>query len=150
MLGVGLACVVEPSASNMGYITLVDPPERRATTPPKDGNAETVTIAMDPGGGVQRRLHVDTAGPGSPDGGGRDRRRCAGVRPVDVTVHPGADTSARPFTVSSGNYSSRFAVTVASAVHSPPCAWPDGIRAVAAPMLESPPDDLELSTAPPG
>src|SRR3982751_4785930 len=42
VLGIGLACVVEPSASNMGYITLVDPPDRRAATLPKDGNAETV------------------------------------------------------------------------------------------------------------
>jgi 2-furoyl-CoA dehydrogenase large subunit len=66
------------------------------------------------------------------------------VRPEDVTVHPGADTSARPFTVSSGNYSSRFAVTVASAVHVAGVRLAERVRAVAAEMLECAPDDLEL------
>ena len=52
------------------------------------------------------------------------------------TVHPGADTAARPFTVSSGNYSSRFAVTVASAVHTAAVQLAERVRLVAADMLE--------------
>ncbi|MCA1847257.1 MAG: molybdopterin-dependent oxidoreductase, partial [Actinobacteria bacterium] len=62
----------------------------------------------------------------------------------DVTVHPGADTGARPFTVSSGNYSSRFAVTVASAVHEGAVQLAERVRAVAAHMLECAPGDVEL------
>jgi len=143
-LGVGIACVVEPSASNMGYITLVDPPARRATTLPKDGNAETVTIAMDPGGGVSVAFTSTPQGQGHRTVAAQIVADALGVRPEDVTVHPGADTTARPFTVSSGNYSSRFAVTVAGAVEVAARRLADRVRAVAAPMLESAPDDLEL------
>jgi 2-furoyl-CoA dehydrogenase large subunit len=142
--GVGIACVVEPSASNMGYITLVDPPERRATTLPKDGNAETVSIAMDPGGGVSVAFTSTPQGQGHRTVAAQIVADALGVAPGDVTVHPGADTTARPFTVSSGNYSSRFAVTVASAVHLAATRLAERVKAVAAPMLESVPEDLEL------
>jgi 2-furoyl-CoA dehydrogenase large subunit len=145
ILGVGIACVVEPSASNMGYITLVDPPERRATTLPKDGNAETVTIAMDPGGGVSVAFTSTPQGQGHRTVAAQIVADALGIRPGDVTVHPGADTTTRPFTVSSGNYSSRFAVAVASAVHVAAVQLAERVRAVAAPMLEARPEDLELA-----
>src|SRR5205807_8457399 len=67
-----------------------------------------------------------------------------GVRLGDVTVHPGADTTARPFTVSAGNYSSRFAVTVAGAVHVAAVRLAERVRAIAAEMLEAAPGDVEL------
>jgi len=143
-VGVGLACVVEPSASNMGYITLVDPPDRRATAAPKDGNAETVTISMDPGGGVSVAFTSTPQGQGHRTVAAQIVADALGVPPDEVTVHPGADTTIRPFTVSSGNYSSRFAVTVAAAVHLAALRLAERVRAVAAPMLESHPDDLEL------
>ncbi len=144
VLGVGLACVVEPSASNMGYITLVDPAERRAATLPKDGNAETVSISMDPGGGVSVAFTSTPQGQGHRTVAAGIVADAVGVRPEDVTVHPGADTAVRPFTVSSGNYSSRFAVTVASAVHVAATRLAERVRAVAAEMLECAPADLEL------
>lgn len=144
LLGVGLACVVEPSASNMGYITLVDPADRRAGTLPKDGNAETVSIAMDPGGGVSVAFTSTPQGQGHRTVVAGIVADALGMRPEDVVVHPGADTTARPFTVSSGNYSSRFAVTVASAVHVAAVRLAERLRAIAADMLECAPDDLEL------
>ncbi|MGH9012265.1 MAG: xanthine dehydrogenase family protein molybdopterin-binding subunit, partial [Acidimicrobiia bacterium] len=144
LLGVGLACVVEPSASNMGYITLVDPSERRAVTLPKDGNAETVSISMDPGGGVSVAFTSTPQGQGHRTVAAGIVADVLGVRPEDVTVHPGADTGTRPFAVSSGNYSSRFAVTVASAVHVATVRLAERVRAIAAEMLECAPDDLEL------
>src|SRR4051794_33421441 len=39
-IGIGIACVVEPSVSNMGYITLALTPDERAAGLPKSGNAE--------------------------------------------------------------------------------------------------------------
>ncbi|HEV8624796.1 MAG TPA: xanthine dehydrogenase family protein molybdopterin-binding subunit [Acidimicrobiia bacterium] len=144
LVGVGLACVVEPSASNMGYISLVDPPEQRAATLPKDGNAETVSITLDPGGGVSVAFTSTPQGQGHRTVTAGIVADVLGVRSEDVTVHPGADTSVRPFTVSSGNYSSRFAVTVASAVHVATVRLAERVRAIAAEMLECAPDDLEL------
>jgi 2-furoyl-CoA dehydrogenase large subunit len=128
----------------MGYITLVDPAERRAATLPKDGNAETVSIAMDAGGGVSVAFTSTPQGQGHRTVVAGIVAEALGVRPEDVTVHPGADTSTRPFTVSSGNYSSRFAVTVASAVHVAGVRLGERVRAIAADMLECAPDDLEL------
>ena len=145
LLGVGLACVVEPSASNMGYITLVDPAERRAATLPKDGNAETVSIAMDPGGGVSVAFTSTPQGQGHCTVAAGIVADALGVRTEEVTVHPGADTTARPFTVSSGNYSSRFAVTVASAVHTAAVQLAERVRLVAADMLECAAGDVELA-----
>ena len=144
VLGVGIACVVEPSASNMGYITLVDPPERRAATLPKDGNAETVSIAMDAGGGVSVAFTSTPQGQGHRTVAAGIVADALGLRPADITVHPGADTTTRPFTVSSGNYSSRFAVTVASAVHVAAVRLAERVRAVAAEMLECATGDVEL------
>jgi 2-furoyl-CoA dehydrogenase large subunit len=144
VLGVGLACVVEPSASNMGYIALVDPAERRVATLPKDGNAETVAISMDPGGGVTVAFTSTPQGQGHRTVVAGIVAGVLGVRPEDVTVHPGADTGARPFTVSSGNYSSRFAVTVAGAVHVAGEQLAQRVRAIAADMLECAASDVEL------
>jgi 2-furoyl-CoA dehydrogenase large subunit len=99
---------------------------------------------MDPGGGVSVAFTSTPQGQGHRTVAAQIVADALGVAPGDVTVHPGADTTARPFTVSSGNYSSRFAVTVASAVHLAATRLAERVKAVAAPMLESVPEDLEL------
>src|SRR5437764_13200882 len=99
---------------------------------------------MDPGGGVSVAFTSTPQGQGHRTVAAQIAADALGVRPDEITVHPGADTSVRPFTVSSGNYSSRFAVSVASAVHMVALRLAERVRAVAAPMLESRPDELEL------
>jgi 2-furoyl-CoA dehydrogenase large subunit len=108
LAGVGVACIVEPSISNMGYITLAQTPEERATTWPKSGNAEGAAIQIDPLGGITVRLATTPQGQGH-------RTVCAqvvadvlGCDPLDVTVLSESDTATVPWTVASGNYSSRF------------------------------------------
>src|SRR6476620_6574329 len=64
LLGIGLACVVEPSVSNMGYITLAQTAEERATGLPKSGNAEGATIAISPLGGITVRIGTTPQGQG--------------------------------------------------------------------------------------
>ncbi len=49
LYGIGLTAVVEPSVSNMGYITTVLTPEERRKAGPKNGAQATATIALDPG-----------------------------------------------------------------------------------------------------
>ena len=108
LVGVGIACVVEPSISNMGYITLAQTAEERALTLPKSGNAEGASIAIDPLGGITVRIATTPQGQGH-------RTVCAqvvadvlGCDPGDVTVLSEMDTATVPWTVASGNYSSRF------------------------------------------
>ena len=77
LAGIGLACVVEPSISNMGYITLAQTADERARTLPKSGNAEGASIAIDPLGGITVRHRLDAAGPGPPHRVRAGRRRRA-------------------------------------------------------------------------
>jgi 2-furoyl-CoA dehydrogenase large subunit len=108
LAGIGLACVVEPSISNMGYITLAQTAVERAGLAPKSGNAEGASVAVDPLGGITVRLGTTPQGQGH-------RTVCAqvvadelGCEPGDVTVLSELDTQTTPWTVGSGNYSSRF------------------------------------------
>ena len=55
-LGLGIACVVEPSISNMGYITLAQTPAERAATLPKSGNVEGCILTVGPHGGISVRI----------------------------------------------------------------------------------------------
>ncbi|MDQ3946951.1 MAG: xanthine dehydrogenase family protein molybdopterin-binding subunit [Actinomycetota bacterium] len=152
-LGVGVACVVEPSASNMGYITLARTPEERAGGGPSrgqpgpramDGNAETVTIAMGPDGSVQVGFTSTPQGQGHRTVAAQIVADAVGVAPDAVTVHAGADTATRSSTVSAGNYSSRFAVTVAAAVHTAAHQLAGRLRALAAPLVGCAPEEVEL------
>jgi 2-furoyl-CoA dehydrogenase large subunit len=116
LVGVGLACVVEPSISNMGYITLAQTAVERAAALPKSGNAEGATVSVSPLGGITVRVGTTPQGQGH-------RTVCAqvvadelGVDPADVEVLADVDTSVSAWTVASGNYSSRFAGVGAGAV----------------------------------
>jgi len=116
LYGIGLACVVEPSISNMGYITLAQTAEQRAQGLPKSGNAEGATVSVSPLGGVTVRVGTTPQGQGH-------RTVCAqivadalGVDPREVEVVTELDTSTSAWTVASGNYSSRFSGVSAGAV----------------------------------
>jgi len=106
LVGVGLACVVEPSISNMGYITLAEPAATRGL--PKSGNAEGCTISISPLGGITVRLSTTPQGQGHKTVAAQVVADRLGVEPEAVDVLTDLDTSTSPWTVASGNYSSRF------------------------------------------
>jgi 2-furoyl-CoA dehydrogenase large subunit len=58
LFGIGVACVVEPSISNMGYVTLVEEEESRRRSLPKSGNAEGATLTISPLGATGVRSFV--------------------------------------------------------------------------------------------
>jgi 2-furoyl-CoA dehydrogenase large subunit len=145
LLGIGLACIVEPSVSNMGYITLVQSAEERAAGLPKSGSAEGVTIAMGPHGGVTLRITTTPQGQGHRTVAAQVAADVLGLAPEQIDVRTDADTAANPWTVSSGNYSSRFSAMGASAVHLAATRLAERLRALAAPMLACGADEVELS-----
>jgi 2-furoyl-CoA dehydrogenase large subunit len=108
LMGVGLACVVEPSISNMGYITLAQTAVERAQALPKSGNAEGALISIDPLGGVTVRLGTTPQGQGHRTVVAQVVADELGVAPEQVDVLSEMDTATVPWTVASGNYSSRF------------------------------------------
>jgi 2-furoyl-CoA dehydrogenase large subunit len=117
LLGVGLALVVEPSISNMGYVTLAQTAAERAEALPKSGNAEAATVSVSPLGGVTVRIGTTPQGQGHETVCAQIVADALGVGPREVEVVTELDTSTSAWTVASGNYSSRFSGVGAGAVH---------------------------------
>jgi 2-furoyl-CoA dehydrogenase large subunit len=145
LAGVGVALVVDPSGTNLGYIELARTPEERSRGLGKSGCTESATLTMDPLGNV--RLRIATA----PEGQGHETVAAQivadelGIPLTSVRVDAGVDTAAQAWNVSSGSYSSRFAPITSSAVIRACAELRARITAIAAGMLEADPQDLELA-----
>ena len=146
LVGVGLACVVEPSISNMGYITLARTAEERAQELPKSGNAEGATVIVSPLGGITVRIATTPQGQGHGTVCAQIVADQLGVRPADVDVLTDMDTSTSAWTVASGNYSSRFSGVGAGAVLRAAEAVAGKAKAIAAHQLECAPEDVRLAS----
>lgn len=115
LYGIGLTAAVEPSVSNMGYITTVLTPEERRKAGPKNGAQATATVALDPLGGVT--VHVSSV----PQGQGHRTvlsqivADALGLKPADIRVVTDFDSARDAWSIASGNYSSRFAAAVGGA-----------------------------------
>jgi 2-furoyl-CoA dehydrogenase large subunit len=144
LVGVGLACVVEPSISNMGYITLAQTPEERAETLPKSGNAEGATVAMSPLGGITVRTATTPQGQGHRTVAAQVVADVLGVAPAEVDVVSQVDTSTDAWTVASGNYSSRFSGVGTGAVLRAAEKVGRKLKVIAAAQLGCSPEDVEL------
>src|SRR5204862_5714051 len=86
LVGIGIARVVEPSISNMGYITLAQTATERAETLPKSGNAEGATAMVNPLGGVTVRISTTPQGQGHRTVAAQVVADTIGVEPADVDV----------------------------------------------------------------
>jgi len=111
LFGIGLAVAVEPCVSNMGYLNLAFPPEMRARKGfhSKSGAGETAVVKMDPMGRVSAILGSTPSGQGHEALVAQVIADELGVHPEAVNVVTEMDTFTRYWTISSGNYSSRFA-----------------------------------------
>ncbi len=113
LYGIGYAAVVEPSVSNMGYITTVLTAAERKKAGPKNGAQATATVALDPVGSVS--VHVASV----PQGQGHRTVLAQvvadvfGLTPADIRVNTEIDTAKDAWSIASGNYASRFAAAVA-------------------------------------
>lgn len=113
LYGIGYTAVVEPSVSNMGYISTVLTAEERRKAGPKNGAQATATIGLDPVGGVT--IHVASV----PQGQGHRTvlsqvvADVFGLQPQDIRVNTEIDTAKDAWSIASGNYASRFAAAVA-------------------------------------
>ncbi|WP_261133955.1 xanthine dehydrogenase family protein molybdopterin-binding subunit [Bacillus sp. Marseille-Q3570] len=117
IFGVGLANIVEPSGSNMGYITVALTPEERANSLPKSGCAEAATISMDPTGSVNVRISTTPSGQGHETVAAQIISDVLGIPMDKINVVAELDTSTSAWSIASGSYSSRFASLGSSAVY---------------------------------
>lgn len=117
LYGIGFSAVVEPSVSNMGYVTTALTPEQRAKAGPKNGAIASATVAIDPLGGLNVVIASTPAGQGHRTVSAQVVADVFGVDPSDVAVNVEFDTQKDAWSTAAGNYSSRFAGAVAGALH---------------------------------
>ncbi len=147
LLGIGLATAVDPSTSNMGYITLALTPEERARKDflPKSGSVETARVKMDTSGTISVVLATAGQGQSHETVAAQIVADELGVTPAEVRVVDAMDTNASAWSISSGTYSSRFAAMGASAIGLAARRLRDKLLRLAAHVLEAPLEDLELT-----
>ena len=146
LFGIGIALGIDPSVSNMGYLTVALDPEvrRRPEYLPKSGAMQAVTIKMDPLAKVTVVLASTPQGQGHETTISQIVAEELGLTPEDVTVIDECDTAKSHWSISSGTYSSRFASVGTSAVAAAARILHDQIRRIAAHLLHTTVEELEF------
>ncbi len=145
LYGIGIACVVEPSISNMGYVTLVEDEDSRSRSLPKSGNAEGATVTINPQGGISVQVSTTPQGQGHATVIAQVVADALGVSPDQIRVVAETDTAVSAWTVASGNYSSRFSGVGVGAVLRAAEQVAGQLRTIAGHVLETSADDIELT-----
>ena len=143
--GIGIAAVVDPSATNIGYVGLATPPEARAGGLGKSGSTEHVRVSVDASGIVSVLLGTVPQGQGHATVARQVVAGRLGLPPEQVRPVVEMDTATTPWTVTSGSYSSRFAPLLTSALADAADQVAATLRQAAAVMLGGRPDELELA-----
>lgn len=146
LVGIGIALGVEPCVSNMGYLNISFPPDQRAKSGfhEKSGAGETATIKIDPMGRITAIVSS------APSGQGHDLLVAQvvadelGVAVDDINVVCEMDTFTRPWTISSGNYSSRFVSAGLSAFVHASQRLRRKVFTIAAELLKVPADRVRM------
>ncbi|MEC3765510.1 xanthine dehydrogenase family protein molybdopterin-binding subunit [Cupriavidus sp. SS-3] len=142
LYGIGFAAIVEPSVSNMGYITTATPAEARRKAGPKNGAIASATVSVDLLGGVVVTIASTPAGQGHMTVSAQVVADVLGIDPADVVVNVEFDTHKDAWSVAAGNYSSRFAGAVAGTVHLAATRVRDKLARIVASHLHCDPAEL--------
>jgi 2-furoyl-CoA dehydrogenase large subunit len=145
LYGIGYAAVVEPSISNMGYITTALTAEARARAGPKSGAQTTATVAFDPLGGVSVVIDSVPQGQGHRTVVAQVVGEAFGLPAAAIRVNAELDTGKDAWSIAAGNYSSRFAGAVAGAAHLAAVRLRDKLARVAAAQLNIPPEEVRFA-----
>jgi 2-furoyl-CoA dehydrogenase large subunit len=144
LYGVGLAVAVDPSVSNMGYVTIALDPAVRARPEylPKSGAIESATVKIDPLGKVIAILGTAPQGQGHQTIVAQIVADELGIAPGDITVVDEMDTFTRVWGISSGTYSSRFGSVGTSAAALAARKLKDKLVRLASALTETPAENL--------
>ncbi|HWW49651.1 MAG TPA: molybdopterin cofactor-binding domain-containing protein [Xanthobacteraceae bacterium] len=145
LYGIGYAAVVEPSVSNMGYITTVLTPAERRKAGPKNGAQATATVSIDPVGAVMVHIASVPQGQGHRTVISQVVADVFGVAPKDVRVNTEVDTAKDAWSIASGNYASRFAAAVAGTAKIAADRLAARLKRIAATQLNVEADDIEFA-----
>ena len=142
LYGIGMTAAVEPSVSNMGYITTALTPEERAKAGPKNGAHASATVAIDPLGTVCVSAASVPQGQGHRTVLQQVAADVFGLSASNVVVNLELDTQKDAWSIAAGNYSSRFAAAVAGAAHLAATRLRDRLTRLAAHTLNVAEDEI--------
>ncbi|YBV94454.1 molybdopterin-dependent oxidoreductase (plasmid) [Phyllobacteriaceae bacterium JZ32] len=145
LYGIGMTAVIEPSVSNMGYITAVLTPEERAKAGPKNGAQAVATVSVDPLGAVSVKVASVPQGQGHRTVLAQVVAERLGLPFEAVRVNTELDTARDAWSIASGNYSSRFAPAVAGAAKLAADRLRARLAAIAASQLNVPAEQVECA-----
>lgn len=142
LYGIGLTAVVEPSVSNMGYLSTALTPEQRERAGPKNGAFASATIAIDPVGAVTVQLDSVPQGQGHRTVAADVVAEVLGVEASAIRVNAAMDTGKDAWSIAAGNYASRFAAAGVGAVKIAAERLRDRLARIASATMNVPPEQL--------
>jgi 2-furoyl-CoA dehydrogenase large subunit len=145
LYGIGYAAVVEPSISNMGYITMVLTAEERRRAGLKSGAQAAATVALDPLGGVNVVIDSVPQGQGHRTVVAQVVADAFGLPPAAIRVSAELDTNKDAWSIAAGNYSSRFAGAVSGTAHLAAVELRNKLARIAASRLNVSPDEVRFA-----
>ena len=144
LFGIGFAAGVEPSGSNMAYVSLAQTAQDRAKADKKSGANASATLSIDPSGQVTLRLCTTPNGQGHATVAAQIVADALGLQPADIDVVTDVDTQTSAWSIASGNYSNRFAAIVVDAIGQSAGKAAHKIKVLAADALDARVEDIEL------
>jgi 2-furoyl-CoA dehydrogenase large subunit len=144
LYGIGMATIVEPAQSNMGYLSNILPRDERARNP-KGGAVANATVNVDPLGTVSVTADSIPQGQGHMTILAQIVADELGLTPDDIKVSLDFDTAKDAWSIATGNYSSRFSSATAVAASKAARKVRDKLARIAAPRLNVEPDKLEFA-----
>ena len=144
LYGIGFAAVVEPAQSNMGYLSTINPADYRERAGPKGGHVAYATVNVDPLGAVCVTADSIPQGQGHATILAQITADALGLHPDDVVVNMERDTQRDPWSIATGNYSSRFSSATAVAATKAAGNVRENLARVAATRLNTTADNVEF------
>ncbi len=147
LVGIGIGLAVDPSISNMGYVSVALPPEVRQAPGylHKSGAADWAQVRVDPRGKIVVTMATAPQGQGHETAVAQVVADELGVAPEDVATVDEFDSHTSVWSVSSGSYSSRFSGIATNAARKAAGVVREQILAIGANLLEAAADDVELA-----
>jgi len=145
LYGIGFAAVVEPAQSNMGYLSTIVPAEERRNAGPKGGNVAYATVHVDCLGAVSVTADSLPQGQGHATILSQIVAEQLGLDPHDIRCNMERDTQRDPWSIATGNYSSRFSSSTAVAAQMAAGRIRSKLSEIAAQTLNVPPDQVAFA-----
>ncbi|MEC7973142.1 MAG: xanthine dehydrogenase family protein molybdopterin-binding subunit [Pseudomonadota bacterium] len=143
--GIGIGVGVEPSGSNMAYVTLAQTAEERNRAGGRSGGTAVSNVTIDPTGAVSVNLDSTPAGQGHETVAAQVVADILGLSPNKIDVNTSLDTGMGGWSLASGNYSNRFSSIVITSLTRSAERIAVKLRKIAGNILEVAVDDVELA-----